>query len=165
MLERLIAINSASVEATSALASGTFRSGSFGHENPPQSARPHVPYQGSGPVTTPAPGRAQSRPGQTFLRAYVEAIHAVRTNPTLSKRAFAKYRQTKDEKQIEDAYQTLREMVPQKPGYPSIDGFADHHSGTPLYGSPPPRTPIRDFMDTSLLEELDRSDTSDAPAR
>ena len=42
-----------------------------------------------------------------FLKAYVEAIHAVRTNPTLSKRAFAKYRQTKDEKQIEESLRGL----------------------------------------------------------
>ena len=57
-----------------------------------------------------------------FLKAYVEAIHLVKTNPEISKKAFAKYRQTKDEKRIEDAYQTLRETVKPKP-YPSIEGF------------------------------------------
>ena len=46
----------------------------------------------------------------------------MKTNPDVSKKAFAKYRQTKDEKRMEDAYQTLRDIVKPKP-YPSIDGF------------------------------------------
>jgi hypothetical protein len=58
-----------------------------------------------------------------FLKAYVEAIHLVKTNSDISKKAFAKYRQTKDEKRIEDAYQALRETVRPKP-YPSIEGFS-----------------------------------------
>ena len=65
------------------------------------------------------------------------------------------------EKQIEDAYQTLREMVPQKP-YPSIDGFRtiiqDAAARIPAAKNANPR----DFMDTSLLEELDRSGYIDA---
>jgi ABC-type nitrate/sulfonate/bicarbonate transport system substrate-binding protein len=91
-----------------------------------------------------------------FLKAFVEAIHAVRTNPALSKRAFAKYRQTRDEKQIDDAYQTLREVVQPKP-YPSVDGFKtiiqDAAARSPAAKNANPK----DFMDTSLLEELDRS--------
>jgi ABC-type nitrate/sulfonate/bicarbonate transport system substrate-binding protein len=121
----------------------------------------NVPYQGSGLVTTQRLIARNRDLARRFLRAYVEAIHAVRTNPTLSKRAFAKYRQTKDEKQIEDAYQTLREMVPQKP-YPSIDGFntiiKDAAGRIPAAKNANPR----DFMDTSLLEELDRSGYIDA---
>jgi NitT/TauT family transport system substrate-binding protein len=90
------------------------------------------------------------------LKAYIEAIHLIKTDPGVSKRAFAKYRQTKDEKQVEDAYQTLREVVKAKP-YPSLDGFKtiikDASEKVPAAKNATPR----DFIDISLLEELDKS--------
>ena len=79
-----------------------------------------------------------------------------KTNPEVSKRAFSKYRQTKDEKQLEDAYQTLREVVKPKP-YPSLEGFntiiKDAIERIPAAKS----ANAKDFIDASLLEELDRS--------
>ena len=159
--ERLIAINSGSVEATLLSPPEHFEAVRFGMKILLNLRDLNVPYQGSGLVTTQRLVARNRDLARRFLRAYVEAIHAVRTNPTLSKRAFAKYRQTKDEKQIEDAYQTLREMVPQKP-YPSIDGFRtiiqDAAARIPAAKNANPR----DFMDTSLLEELDRSGYIDA---
>jgi hypothetical protein len=80
----------------------------------------------------------------------------VRTNPALSKRAFAKYRQSKDEKRIDDAYQALREVVKPKP-YPSVEGFKTIINDA-LERIPAAKTANpKDFIDTSLLEELDRS--------
>jgi NitT/TauT family transport system substrate-binding protein len=96
-----------------------------------------------------------------FLKAYVEAVHILKTNPDVSKKALAKYRQTKDEKRLEDAYQTLREIVKPKP-YPSIDGFKtiikDASDRIPAAKTANPK----DFIDISLLEELDRSGFIDA---
>ena len=96
-----------------------------------------------------------------FLKSYVEAIHLVKTNPDISKKAFAKYRQTKDEKRIEDAYQALREIVKPKP-YPSIEGFKtiikDASERIPAAKTANPK----DFIDVSLLEELDKSGFIDA---
>ena len=159
--ERLIAISSGSVEATLLSPPEHFEAVRLGMKILLNLRDLNVPYQGSGLVTTQRLVARNRDLARRFLRAYVEAIHAVRTNPTLSKRAFAKYRQTKDEKQIEDAYQTLREMVPQKP-YPSIDGFRtiiqDAAARIPAAKNANPR----DFMDTSLLEELDRSGYIDA---
>ena len=159
--ERLIAINSGSVEATLLSPPEHFEAVRLGMKILLNLRDLNVPYQGSGLVTTQRLVARNRDLARRFLRAYVEAIHAVRTNPTLSKRAFAKYRQTKDEKQIEDAYQTLREMVPQKP-YPSLDGFRtiiqDAAARIPAAKNANPR----DFMDTSLLEELDRSGYIDA---
>ncbi len=116
----------------------------------------NVPYQGTGLVTTQRLLVRNRDLARRFLKAFVEAIHAVRTNPSLTKRALAKYRQTKDEKQLEDAYQTLREIIKPKP-YPSIEGFKtiikDAMDRTPAAKTANPK----DFMDTTLLEELDRS--------
>jgi hypothetical protein len=95
------------------------------------------------------------------VNAYVEAIHLVKNHPEVSKRAFVKYRQTKDEKQVEDAYQTLREVVKPKP-YPSVEGFRtiikDASDKIPAAKNANPR----DFIDGSLLEELEKSGFIDA---
>jgi NitT/TauT family transport system substrate-binding protein len=159
--ERLIAISGGSVEATLLSPPEHFEAQRLGMKILLNLRDLNVPYQGSGLVTTQRLIARNRDLARRFLRAFVEAIHAVRTNPTLSKRAFAKYRQTKDEKQIEDAYQTLRETVPPKP-YPSIDGFntiiKDASDRIPAAR----KANAKDFMDTSLLEELDRSGYIDA---
>ena len=121
----------------------------------------NVSYQGSGLVTTQRLLAKKRDLARRFLKAYVEAVHLVKTNPDISKKAFSKYRQTKDEKRLEDAYQTLRETVKPKP-YPSIEGFRtiikDASERIPAAKTANPK----DFMDASLLEELDRSGFIDA---
>jgi hypothetical protein len=95
------------------------------------------------------------------VKAFVEAIHVVKTNPVVSKQAYAKYRKAKDEKEVEPAYETLREVVKPKP-YPSVEGFktilADLSERVPAARAANPK----DFIDVSLLEELDRSGFIDA---
>ena len=90
------------------------------------------------------------------MKSFVQAIHVVKTNPDLSKQAYAKYRKTKYEKELEAAYETLREVVRAKP-YPSMQGFktilADLSERVPAAKTANPK----DFIDVSLLEELDRS--------
>jgi len=57
---------------------------------------------------------------------------------------------------LEEAYQTIREIVRPKP-YPSVEGFKtifkDVSDRIPAAKNANPK----EFMDTSLLEELDRS--------
>jgi len=154
--ERLIALNGGSIDATllsppdhlEALRAGTKILLNLRDLN--------VPYQGSGLVTTQRLIVRNRDLARRMVKTYVEAIHLVRTNPAVSKRAFAKYRQTKDEKRIDDAYQTLREVVKPKP-YPSVEGFktiiTDALDRIPAAKTANPK----DFIDTSLLEELDRS--------
>jgi NitT/TauT family transport system substrate-binding protein len=121
----------------------------------------NVPYQGTGLVTTQRSLAKKRDVAKRFLMSYVQAIHLVKTNPEVSQRAFAKYRQTKDEKQVENAYQTLREIVKPKP-YPSLEGFRtilkDASDRIPAAKT----AKAEDFMDVSLLEELDRSGFIDA---
>jgi ABC-type nitrate/sulfonate/bicarbonate transport system substrate-binding protein len=121
----------------------------------------NVPYQGSGLVTTQRLLAKRRDVARRFLKAYVEAVHMLKTNPDVSKKAFAKYRQTKDEKRLEDAYQTLRDIVKPKP-YPSIDGFKTIIKDA-SDRIPAARTAnAKDFIDITLLEELDRSGFIDA---
>jgi NitT/TauT family transport system substrate-binding protein len=116
----------------------------------------NVAYQGTGLVTTQRQIAKNRDVVRRMVKAYVEAIHLVRTNPEISKRAFAKYRKTNDEKQLDEAYDTLREMVRPKP-YPSMDGFKtifkDVSDRIPAAKTANPK----EFIEASFLEELDRS--------
>ena len=113
-------------------------------------------YQGTGLVTTQRYIVKNRDITRRMVKSYVEAIHIVRTNPEVAKRAFVKYRKTKDEKQLEDAYQTLRETVKQKP-YPNLESFKT------IFKDVSDRIPAaktanaKEFVDTSFLEELDKS--------
>jgi NitT/TauT family transport system substrate-binding protein len=116
----------------------------------------NVAYQGTGLVTTQRQIAKNRDVVRRMVKAYVEAIHLVRTNPEISKRAFAKYRKTNDEKQLDEAYDTLREMVRPEP-YPSMDGFKtifkDVSDRIPAAKTANPK----EFIEASFLEELDRS--------
>lgn len=159
--ERLIALNSGSVDATLLSPPDHFQAVRLGMKILLNLRDLNVPYQGTGLVTTQRLLARNRDLARRFLKAFVEAIHAVHTDPTASKRAIAKYRQSQDEKPIEDAYQTLREIVKPKP-YPSIDGFKtiikDASDRIPAARTANPK----DFVDASLLEELDRSGYIDA---
>lgn len=154
--ERLIALSSGAIEASLLSPPDHFQAQRIGMKVLLNLRDLNVPYQGTGLVTTQRLLAKNRDLGRRFLKAFVEAIHAVRTNPALAKRALARYRQIKDEKQLEDAYQALREIAKPKP-YPSIDGFRtiikDAAERIPAARTANPK----DFMDTSLLEELDRS--------
>ncbi len=113
-------------------------------------------YQGTGLVTTQRYIAKNRDIARRMVKSYVEAIHIVKTNPEVTKRAFVKYRKTKDEKQLEDAYQTLRETVKQKP-YPNLEAFKT------IFKDVSDRIPAaktanaKEFVDISFLEELDKS--------
>lgn len=154
--ERLIALHGGSIDATLLSPPDHFEALRMGMKVLLNLRDLNAPYQGTGLVTTQRLLTRNRDVARRFVKAFVEAIYAVRTNPTLTKRALAKYRHTKDDKQLDDAYQTLRETVKPKP-YPSIDGFMtiikDASDRLPAAKSANPK----DFIDTSLLEELDRS--------
>jgi ABC-type nitrate/sulfonate/bicarbonate transport system substrate-binding protein len=120
--ERLIALFGGSIDATLFTPPDHFEAVRAGMKILLNLRDLNVPYQGSGLVTTQRVLARKRDVARRFLKSYVEAVHMVKTNPDISKKAFAKYRQTKDEKRLEDAYQVLREIVKPKP-YPSIEGF------------------------------------------
>jgi len=113
-------------------------------------------YQGTGLVATQRYLAKNRDIARRMVKSYVEAIQIVRTNPEVTKLAFVKYRKTKDPKQLEDAYQTLRETVKQKP-YPNLESFKtifkDVSDRIPAAKTANPR----EFVDTSFLEELDKA--------
>ncbi|MGE5819722.1 MAG: ABC transporter substrate-binding protein [Deltaproteobacteria bacterium] len=116
----------------------------------------NIAYQGTGLVTTQKTILKSRDLVKRMVKAFVEGIHIVRVNPEQAKRALAKYRKTNDEKQLEEAYQVLKEIVRPKP-YPSAEGFKtilkDLSDRLPAANTANPS----EFIDTSFLEELDKS--------
>jgi NitT/TauT family transport system substrate-binding protein len=154
--ERLMAIAGGSIDATLISPPDHFEAQRLGMKIILNLRDLNVPYQGSGLVTTQRVLARKRDLARRFLKSYVEAIHLVKTNPDISRRAFAKYRQSKDEKRIDDAYQTLREVVKPKP-YPSIEGFRTIIKDASERVAAAKTANPRDFIDVSLLEELDKS--------
>ena len=113
-------------------------------------------YQGTGLVTTQRNIAKNRDVVKRMVKSYVEAIHVVRTNPEQTKRAFVKYRKTKEEKQLEDAYQTLRETVKQKP-YPNLEAFKTIFKDVSDRIAAAKTANAKEFVDISFLEELDKS--------
>jgi NitT/TauT family transport system substrate-binding protein len=159
--ERLIALSGGSIDATLLSPPDHFEAQRLGMKILLNLRDFKVPFQGTGLVTTQRLLAKRRDLARRFLKSYVEAIQVVKTNPEISKKAFAKYRQTKDEKRLEDAYQALREIVRPKP-YPSLEGFKtiiqDASDRIPAAKAANPR----DFIDVSLLQELDKSGFIDA---
>lgn len=116
----------------------------------------NIAYQGTGLVTTQRMISKSRDLVARMVKSYVEAIHIIRANPEQAKRALAKYRKTKDEKQLDEAYQVLKEIVRPKP-YPAAEGFKtifkDLSERLPAANSASPG----EFIDASFLEELDKS--------
>jgi ABC-type nitrate/sulfonate/bicarbonate transport system substrate-binding protein len=116
----------------------------------------NFPVQGSALVTTDRFVKKNYDLVQRAVRSIIESIHLIKTAPELTKRAIRKYMRYKDDRDTEEAYQIMRDIVPRKP-YPSIEGMRT------VLDELSPKLPAaktaqpRDFMDTRFIEELDRS--------
>ena len=90
------------------------------------------------------------------MRSIIESIHVIKTNPELTKRAIRKYLRFKDERDTDEAYQIMRDILPRKP-YPTVEGIkAVLDELSPKLPAAKTAQP-RDFMDIRFIEELDRS--------
>lgn len=114
------------------------------------------PVQASALVTTDRFTKKNYDLTRRAMRAIIESIHLIKTNPELSKRAIRKYMRFKDERDTEEAYQIMRDVLPRKP-YPTVEGIkAVLDELSPKLPAAKTAQP-RDFMDTRFIEELDRS--------
>ena len=90
------------------------------------------------------------------MRSIIEAIHVIKTNPELTKRAIRKYLRFKDERDTDEAYQIMRDVLPRKP-YPTVEGIkAVLDELSPKLPAAKTAQP-REFMDIRFIDELDRS--------
>ena len=116
----------------------------------------NVPFQHTGLVTTRAQLAKAPDISRRVVKSFVEGIHLAITNTEVAKQAFRRYIRLQQDREQEEAVQVLRSFLPRKP-YPTMDGFkavfAEFAEQIPTARSADPK----DFVDTRLLEELDRS--------
>ena len=115
-----------------------------------------IPFQHTGLVTTRSQLAKSPDIARRVIKSFVEGIHLATVNPEIPKRAFRKHMRLEQERDLEDAYQSLRGFMPRKP-YPTLDGFkmvlAELADQIPAAKTADPK----DLVDTRFLEELDRS--------
>ena len=116
----------------------------------------NIPFQHTGLVTSRAQLAKAPDIARRVIKSFVEGIHLASVNSEVPKKAFRKYMRLQQEREIEDAYQVLRGFMQRKP-YPTLEGFkavfAELAEQIPAAKNADPK----DFVDTRILEEFDRS--------
>lgn len=115
-----------------------------------------IPFQHTGLVTTRRQIAKSPDIARRVVKSFVEGIQLMTVNPEVSKRALRKYMRLQQERELDDAYQIVRGFMPRKP-YPTLEGFkavlTELSEQIPAAKAADPK----DFVDTKILEELDRS--------
>jgi NitT/TauT family transport system substrate-binding protein len=115
-----------------------------------------LPVQASALVSTERFIKKNPDITRRAIRSIIESIHLLKTNPELTKRSIRKYMRFKDERDTEEAYQVIQDVMPKKP-YPTVEGVkAVLDELSPKLPAAKTAQP-REFMDIRFIEELDRS--------
>lgn len=115
-----------------------------------------IPFQQTGLNTTQRFIAKNPDIVRRVVRSLIEGIQLMRNNPTVAKRAIGKRMQIKDEKELEDSYQSLKSFTQIKP-YPSLEGFKTIFAETAKRLAAAKNADPKDFVDARFIEELDRS--------
>lgn len=115
-----------------------------------------IPFQHTGLVTTQRFIAKNPDISRRVVKSFVDAIHLMRSNPDLAKKAINRHMRLNDERELEESYQLLKRVALIKP-YPSLEGIKtilnDLIDQLPAAKTADPK----DFVDTRFLEELDKS--------
>lgn len=115
-----------------------------------------IPIQHIGLVTSQKFVQANPDLTRRIVKSFLEGIHLMRTNPEIAKKALSKYMRITDLKELEESYQLLKSLIAIKP-YPTLEGFktvfAELAEKVPAARIANPK----EFVDTRILEEFDRS--------
>jgi len=116
----------------------------------------NIPFQHTGLVTSRAQLAKAPDIARRVIKSFVEGIHLASVNAETPKKAFRKYMRLQQERELEDAYQVLRGFMQRKP-YPTLEGFKAVFAELAEQISTAKNADPKDFVDTRILEELDRS--------
>ena len=116
----------------------------------------NIPFQHTGLVTSRAQLAKAPDIARRVIKSFVEGIHLASFNSETPKKAFRKYMRLQQERELEDAYQVLRGFMQRKP-YPTLEGFKAVFAELAEQISTAKNADPKDFVDTRILEELDRS--------
>lgn len=116
----------------------------------------NIPFQHTGLVTSRAQLAKAPDIARRVIKSFVEGIHLASVNSEVPKKAFRKYMRLQQERELEDAYQVLRGFMQRKP-YPTLEGFKAVFAELAEQIPAAKKADPKDFVDTRILEELDRS--------
>jgi ABC-type nitrate/sulfonate/bicarbonate transport system substrate-binding protein len=100
--------------------------------------------------------RSQTDVVTRYMRAIVEGIHLVKTNPEPSIRAMSKYLKISDREALEDAYRIYRELYQPVP-YPSAAAIQTQLTWMAERDSRAKAAKPEQFIDGSILREIEKS--------
>jgi len=116
----------------------------------------NIPFQHTGLVTSRAQLAKTPDIARRVIKSFVEGIHLASFNSETPKKAFRKYMRLQQERELDDAYQVLRGFMQRKP-YPTLEGFKAVFAELAEQIPAAKKADPKDFVDTRILEELDRS--------
>ena len=115
-----------------------------------------IPIQHIGLVTSQKFVTANPDLTRRIVKSFLEGIYLMRTNPEIAKKALSRYMRISDPKELEESYQLLRSLVAIKP-YPTLEGFKTVFAELAEKVAAARTANPKDFVDTRILEEFDRS--------
>jgi ABC-type nitrate/sulfonate/bicarbonate transport system substrate-binding protein len=116
----------------------------------------HIPLQQSGVVVKRS---SLTQDGQTVInvmKATVEAMHRMKTDPEFTKGIFKKYLKTDDQAVIDSAYSFTTSIFQNAP-YPSKDGLAEAIREVSTDNPDAKNVTPQQCMDISIVKELEDS--------
>jgi ABC-type nitrate/sulfonate/bicarbonate transport system substrate-binding protein len=119
-------------------------------------AEMNFPYLASSLVTTESFVKKNPDVARRVVKSVIDSIHVLKTNPELSKRTVRKYMRLKENRDVDEAYQIIRDVTQRKP-YPTLEGLKGVMDELSVKMPAAKTVNLQDFMDIRFIEEFDRS--------
>jgi len=119
-------------------------------------AEMNFPYLASSLVTTDSFVKKNPDVARRVVKSVIDSIHVLKTNPELSKRTVRKYMRLKENRDVDEAYQIIRDVTQRKP-YPTLEGLKGVMDELSVKMPAAKTANLQDFMDIRFIEEFDRS--------
>lgn len=115
-----------------------------------------IPFPQLEVITSRAFLKAQPDIATRYMRAIVEGIHTVKTNPEPSIRAMGKYLRIDDREALEDVYRLYKEIYPQIP-HPSVAAIQTQLTWMAEKDARAAAARPEQFIDGTILREIEKS--------
>ena len=153
---RVAALVSGSIDATVLNPPAHNRAAEAGMRILANMAEMTFPYLASSLVTTESFVKKNPDTARRVVKSIIDSIHVIKTNPELSKRTVKKYMRIKENRDVDEAYQIIRDVTQRKP-YPTLDGLKGVMDELSVKMPAAKTANLLDFMDIRFIEEFDRS--------
>ena len=161
--ERLAALEARRVSASTLVPPAMFTAQKKGFHLLADVAALGLAYQHQGGVTTKRFLREQPMVVRSFVKAYIEAVHRLKTDRGLGLKIAAKYLRLEDKELLQRTYESSidEKKLPAKQ-YPSAEGIKTILDELALKEPKAKAAKPSDFIDARFVEEFDRSGYTDS---